>query len=201
MEEGWRDIKGYEGLYQVSNYGRVKSLDYDGTGKARVLVSIYNGNYNVVTLCKHKKHIQYLVHRLVAETFIPNPNNLPCVNHKDEDKTNNTVENLEWCDSQYNNSYGTKGKRISNALKGRTITEETKRKMSEAKKGKPSNNRKQVLMLDLNTNKPLAVFKSTADANEYFNKPRTRDTIGSCARGRYATSYGYKWKYIESEVI
>ena len=104
MEEIWKDIKGYEGLYQVSNLGRVKSLKF---GKERILkpgrkkigyliVLLYDNN----GICKW-----FRIHRLVAEAFIPNPNNLPEVNHKDEDKSNNRVSNLEWCTRQYNNEY------------------------------------------------------------------------------------------------
>ena len=124
--EYWRDIKGYEGLYQVSNYGRVRSVDRtvlyeDGRignfkGKIRK-IKINNSGYCLVILNNHKS---YLVHRLVAEAFIPNPNNLPCVNHKDEDKQNNFVfvnedetvdlekSNLEWCTQKYNCNYGSK---------------------------------------------------------------------------------------------
>lgn len=101
MEE-FRDIKEYEGLYQVSSLGRVKN------SKGRILKSYKdNHGYPMVNLCKNAKNIRVRVHRLVAEAFIPNPNNYPCVNHKDEDKSNNNVNNLEWCTYRYNNTYGT----------------------------------------------------------------------------------------------
>lgn len=103
--EEWRPVVGYEGLYEVSNYGRVMSM-VGRTAKERRLVKDNNGYLNVVLskngTCKGKK-----VHRLVAEAFLPNPNNLPQVNHKDEDKTNNAVWNLEWCSMAYNIHYGT----------------------------------------------------------------------------------------------
>lgn len=121
MEEIWKDIKGYEGYYQVSNLGRIRSLDrYIATvgnpsgqrlirGKIlrpskRVMSNGKDGYYSV-TLYKRGVDTLFNVHRLVAETFIPNPNNLPCVNHKDENKHNNMADNLEWCTIGYNNKY------------------------------------------------------------------------------------------------
>ena len=105
MEE-WKDIQGYEGLYQVSSFGRVKSLNYNHTGKEGILKAVDKGNgYLIVTLCKYGKSKCLMVHKLVATTFISNPDNLPEVNHKDENKKNNKVENLEWCSSQYNMEY------------------------------------------------------------------------------------------------
>ena len=101
--EIWKDIKDYEGLYQISNYGRVKSLI---TNKILKQTKFSCGNY-VVELCKNKTHSKKLVHRLVAETFIPNPENKPQVNHIDEDKTNNRVENLEWNTAKENTNHGT----------------------------------------------------------------------------------------------
>ena len=111
MEE-WRNIKGYEGYYQVSNLGRVKSLNYNKTGKEGIMKSHDNGyGYLEVQLSKDGKVKHCRVNRLVAQAFLPNPDNLPEVNHKDEDKTNNCVENLEWCSKLYNINYGTGSKR------------------------------------------------------------------------------------------
>ena len=85
MNEIWEPVKGYEGLYEVSNLGRVKSLNYKRTKQEKILKpNITKANYQQVHLCKDKKIKILYIHRLVAETFIPNPNNYPCVNHKDE---------------------------------------------------------------------------------------------------------------------
>ena len=106
MEEIWRDIEGFEGKYQVSNTGKVKSLNYRNTGKEKILKGGDNGyGYLKVGLCKDGKEKTCRINRLVAQAFIPNPDNLPEVNHIDKCKTNNCVENLEWCTSQYNTEY------------------------------------------------------------------------------------------------
>lgn len=115
MREIWRDIEGYENLYQVSNLGRVKSLSrikFNGVGcyitKEIILKPCKDKDgYLYVQLSKEKVSKPHKIHRLVAKAFIPNPNNLPQVNHKDEVKYNNRIENLEWCDAKYNINYGT----------------------------------------------------------------------------------------------
>lgn len=111
MEEIWKDIEEYEGLYQVSNQGRVKSLKY---GKERILKPAPNSDgYLFVVLCKDGKTKTYFVHRLVAMAFIPNPEGLPCINHKSCIRTENNVNNIEWCDHSYNNSYGARVEKYS----------------------------------------------------------------------------------------
>ena len=122
--EIWKPVVGYEGLYEVSSFGRVRSLDrYDGRAYKRgcILKPKIQSNYLRVSLCNGGKCKQQSIHRLVAQAFIPNPNNLPMVNHKDENKANNMVwinedgsidydkSNLEWCDYSYNTSYSNKG--------------------------------------------------------------------------------------------
>ena len=111
MEEVWKDIEGYEGLYQVSNLGRVKGInDYMKYKSGRILTQYLmdrGKGYYKVWLYKNTKRKMCYVHRLVAQAFIPNPNNYPDINHKDENSRNNVVENLEWCTEAYNMSYGT----------------------------------------------------------------------------------------------
>ena len=111
-QEEWKSIPGYDGKYEISNWGRVKSYKQNSNGK--ILSPGNNGlGYYFVCLFKGKKEKKIFVHRLVAEAFIPNSNNLPEVNHKDEGKGNNHVTNLEWCSRAYNLAYGTRVERIS----------------------------------------------------------------------------------------
>jgi hypothetical protein len=151
-EEQWKPIiiaKGgkvfdYTGLYEVSSEGRVRSLNYNRTNETKILKPAKNEcGYLRVGLSKQGKTQKFLVQRLVATMFIPNPQNLPEVNHIDEDKTNNRVSNLQWCTREYNLKYGTRPQRYSEAIKGskhplygKHHSEETKRKISEANKGK-----------------------------------------------------------------
>lgn len=130
MTEIWKAVKGYEGLYEVSNLGNVRSLDkvikskHNGTTlrKGRILTPFYEEKkgYYQVALTKDGKVKKYRVHRLVAIAFLENPFNYTDVNHKDENKINNNVDNLEWCTRKYNNNYGTKRERIRKAMMGNT---------------------------------------------------------------------------------
>ena len=105
-KEIWKDVPGYEGLYQVSNLGNVRSLNYRGRGKTRILSPGKDKKgYLHVSLFKDKNRTIVQIHRIVAITFIPNPNNLPVVNHKDWNLGNNCVDNLEWCTFVYNSQY------------------------------------------------------------------------------------------------
>ena len=106
-QEIWKDIPGYEGLYQVSNLGRIKSLCYKSNYRNEIILKLrkkQNGYFQVV-LYKNGKPKDFSVHKLVAKTFINNPNDYPIINHKDENKQNNKVDNLEWCTHSYNNEY------------------------------------------------------------------------------------------------
>ena len=116
--EVWKYVAGYEGLYQVSNKGNVyrvyRTRVLGRKRGGRMLKPGYTSRgYLQVGLSKNGKSKTRTVHRLVAEAFIPNPNGLPQVNHRDEDKDNNNVENLEWCDSKYNINYGTRSERFA----------------------------------------------------------------------------------------
>lgn len=112
MTEIFKDISGYEGLYQVSNLGNVKSLNYRNTGCEHLIRQTKDKNgYWHVTLSKKCELTCKTVNHLVGLAFLPNPNQYPEVNHKDENKSNNRVDNLEWCTHQYNTNYGTARKR------------------------------------------------------------------------------------------
>lgn len=112
MKEIWKPIKGYEKIYEVSNFGKIKSLK-----KKIILKQFKNTNgYFQVKLWKNKKGKQFLVHKLVAESFILNINNFPFINHIDENKENNCTNNLEWCTAKYNCNYGTRNSRLSSPV-------------------------------------------------------------------------------------
>lgn len=171
----WKDIEGFEN-YQVNQIGQVRSLNYRQTGKVKRLKSTPNSaGYLTVCLSKDGKRYPKYVHQLVAEAFIPNLNNLPQVNHIDEDKANNHVNNLEWCTREYNTNYGTRNERQSKSMKGKGI--------------------KPVLMLS-KEGKPLAVFKSQIEANEYLGKDKYNSNINHCVIGKNKTAWNYKWKSI-----
>ena len=122
MDEIWKPVPNYEGFYEASNLGRIRSITRVKPFKCRygkivpreykgkILKPTFDGRhmYLQVTLSKDGIQKRELIHRIIAKTFINNPYNLPEVNHKDEDKMNNSVSNLEWCDHKYNNNYGTK---------------------------------------------------------------------------------------------
>ena len=169
--EIWKDILGYEGLYQVSDKGRVKSIVY-GKEKIRKLVRNKNG-YLRVGLRKNGKMKQCLVHRLVGQSFIPNPHNLPQVNHKDENKTNNCVENLEWCDRKYNLNYGTRNQRIAE-------------KHTNGKDSKP-------VLQYKKTGEFVKEWKSIRDVQR--NLGYSQGNISSCCLGKLKWIYGFVWKY------
>lgn len=166
--EVWKDIKDYEGFYQGSNWGRVKSLErIDCIGhhrKERILKPKKDKyGYLQVNLWKNGKKKTFTVHRLVTEAFIPNPNNLPCINHKDECKTNNNVNNLEWCDNKYNNAYGTRTERCC----------------------------KPVLQYDLEGNF-IREWKSTAECGRNGFK---QGAVAACCRGELKKYKDFIWKY------
>lgn len=180
-KEIWKDIKGYEGLYQVSNLGNVKSLNYGRTCKERILIPCKKPNgYLNVELSKNCICKKFYVHRLVAKAFIENPDNLPQVNHIDENKLNNRVDNLEWCSYEYNNNYGTHNERMLKT-----------RKLRNSK----------------NAERPVLQFtKDCKFVNEY---PSIREAarctginhshICSCCKGLLKTAGGYIWKYKNNE--
>ena len=178
MEEIWRDIKGYEGKYKVSNLGRVKSLNYHRSCKERILKNLINTRgYLTTVLYKNGIGNNVQIHRLVATAFIENPENLPEVNHIDENKTNNFVSNLEFCDRKYNNNYGTRNER---SMFTRIVNN---------RKNAP----KKIDQYSLD-GKFIKTWNSGTDlANCGFNN----GNICNCCNGQRKTSKGYIWKYHE----
>lgn len=171
--EIWRDISNYEGHYQVSNLGRVKSLYYRNgqriiPNREKILTPLNSRGYLRVRLCECKTKNLFSVHRLVAETFIPNPKNKPCVNHINGIKTDNRVENLEWC------TYSENEQHSHNIL------------------GKQPINKKKVNQYDLNNNF-LQQYESIAEAGRSINKKY--NLISTCCSGKINTAYGYKWRF------
>lgn len=171
MKEEWKDIQNYEGLYQVSNLGRVKSFRQSTKLRCKseyiLKPFIANNGYSQVTLYNNTKKHKFLVHRLVACAFIPNPDNLPQINHKDEDRTNNVVENLEWCTAEYNNAYGTAKLRAIDTV------------------SKPI---EQVTF----DGKVIAVYRSTRIASEILNI--NTGTLKSAVI-KHSQCNGYFWRY------
>ena len=169
MEEIWKDIEGYE-KYQVSNLGRVRSLNFRRTGKVQVLKPGKNKcGYLLVNLCKDGKLKSCLVHRLVAQAFLPNLDNLPQVNHRDEDKENNLLDNLEFCTSKYNNNYGSHSQRMS---KTRSIPVAQLTKEGEL----------------------ITVYYGTREASRQTGI--SQGNISECCRGKLKTCGGFIWKYV-----
>lgn len=175
-KEYWKPVVGYEGLYEVSNWGRVKGLDRWVKSrwgsiricKGRIMKSYTNkSGYLYVVLCKNNKHKTYKIHRLVAEAFLPNPDNLPQVNHRDENKLNNNAENLEWCSAKYNTNFGT-------AIKRRSLKK-----------------KKSVLQYTLD-GEFVREWESVAECSR---NGFSSGNICMCCRGERKTHKGFIWRY------
>ena len=164
--EVFKDVKGYEGYYEISNLGRVRSTSYKGVKILKPFIT-KKGYLNVI-FCVKRKTEHKLIHRLVAEAFIPNVNNYSTVNHKDENKLNNCVENLEWCDIKYNTNYGTCIERRS------------------------KNKQKPVNQYDLNMNF-IKRYESIKEASNGNYSLYTH--IGECCKGKHFSIGGYIWRY------
>lgn len=171
MEEIWKDIEGYENQYQVSNFGNVKSLKRK---KPFLMKPKLNIGYLSVEL-QFKQHKKWFrIHRLVAQAFLPNPNNLPQVNHLDENKLNNRADNLEWSTPKSNINYGTRNERVSKKLINR------------------KDHSKPVLQFDKNGNF-INEYPSIKDAQRKTGIPNQH--ICNVCRGKSKTAGGYVWKY------
>ena len=185
--EKFKDIDNYEGLYQISNYGRVFSV------KSNKFLKPFKNqdNYLQVQLYKDGKSKLYLVHRLVAQAFLPNPLHLPEVNHKSEIKTENFVENLEWCDRSYNCNYGTRTQRAV-----RKTSQHPNWIAYHEKCGKP---KKTVLQFTLN-GEFVAEYPSTREASRQTKIDQS--SISKCCNRKehYNSAGGFLWKYENEEV-
>lgn len=181
MEEIWRPVAGYEGLYEVSNYGNVRGIDRNVSrgckgvvlfkGKTLEKRKSKDGHLRVVLYNLNHEAKTCFVHCLVANAFIPNPDHLPFVNHKDERPENNFVNNLEWCTHLYNCNYGSRNSRISSALS------------------------KPIKMLSIN-GEVIKVFKSATEAGKYLGKyPVTNICNVANHKNGFCTAYGYKWEW------
>ena len=164
----WKDIKNYEGIYRVSNCGEIMSL-YNYRGKNNILKPRLKRGYYQIGLRKNGKRKWFAVHRLVAEAFIENPNKYPVVNHIDENKLNNNVDNLEWCSIAYNNSYGSRLARVS----------------------KTNKLRKEIEQYTLDGNL-VKTFFSMTDASRETGFSLTN--ISNCINGKFKQANGYIWK-------
>lgn len=174
MVENWKNIEGYEGMYQVSNLGRVKSLNFKRTGKEKILKPFVRKEYLAVNMYKNGVRKTFYIHRLVAEAFMPNPHNLPEVNHKDEDKSNNRVDNLEWCNKKYNANFGTRTERSAKARLGRGF--------------------KWIVQLDKDDN-ILRFWEGSKIAANTLGIAES--SIIACAKGKLKTSGKFRWKYVQ----
>jgi hypothetical protein len=174
IEEIWKDVVGYEGYYQVSNLGRVKSLPRVNSKYPETILKQWyiRKGYLQCQLSINNIRKAFYVHRLVAIAFIENPNNLPFINHKDEIKSNNVVYNLEWCTNIYNVNYGT----------GRI----------RARASLISKSRARPLLQFSIDGKFIRQFKSLKEAS-LCGFPKS--SISRCCNGLYPSAVGFKWQY------
>lgn len=195
MEEIWKDIKGFEGKYQVSNLGNVKSLNYRGHGYEKNLTpKINNNGYAWYLLSKENKTYPMLLHRLVAEAFIENLNKLPEVNHKDENPLNNNADNLEWCTRKYNATYSMDRHPERYIQCKKVLRDENCNKIIN-KKFKPRKSKhynKKINQFEL-TGK---FVRSWENQRQIYNETGFfPDSIRKCCEGKRKTAHGYKWEY------
>lgn len=173
MKEIWKDIPNYKGLYQASNLGNIRSLHYRRTNKIKQLAYRINHKGYLDTHIKNKRKT---IHRLVAETFIPNPNNLPQINHIDGNKLNNNITNLEWCDNGKNQKHAY---RLG---------------LQHSKKGVNHSRCRKVNQYDLDGNfiKTWSYIKEASDCLNIHHS-----NIISCCKGLYKKTGNYIWRYAD----
>jgi len=203
QEEIWKPVIGYEGLYEVSNLGRVRSLPREVSHFEKGQKYIRDGRvlkyghghgrrykYLFVCLCKDQQRSMKRVNRLVAEAFIPNPDNLPMVNHKDENPSNNRVDNLEWCTAKYNSNYGTARERMKETRKKNNSNK--KMLLTRIKNNSP-NSSKSVAMIDDNGNVVKKYFSVSDAARDIVVH---HYSVSRVCKGIRRDVHGYKFKYI-----
>lgn len=176
MQEIWKDIPGYENLYQVSNFGRVKSNHHGRGHKPKMLKNISRNGYVSVILCKNKSQKNVFVHRLVADCFVPNPENKPCVNHIDGDKSNPCSSNLEWCTQKEN---------ISHAINNGLFKPNARYLLNKAPR--PT---KPIYQFDKN-GKFIKKWDSCRDVCNYLGVKDSH--IYDCISGKCHSAYGFIW--------
>ena len=189
MQEIWKDIPNYEGLYQVSNLGRVKS-NHNGRGhKPKILTNIPRNGYVSVLLCKNKSQKNVFVHRLVAECFVPNPENKPCVNHIDGNKSNPRSSNLEWCTQKEN---------IAHAINTGLINPRKPKRAYSCSKNHNEKCYKPIYQFDVDGNF-IKKWNSCGDICDYYGIKDSH--IYDCISGKYHSAYGYVWSKTPNIVV
>lgn len=178
MYEVWVDITGYEGKYQISNKGKVRSLDYHRQGIVKELALKNSRGYLIVGLTKNAKKTFYSVHRLVANAFIPNPLKLPQVNHIDTNKMNNSISNLEWVTAQDNTVHAINHGCFDSSIK--------KLKNANEQRAKP------VVAINLATGS-RRYFISLREMSRTLNIDRKQ--IVMCLNGKYEKAKGFRFEY------
>lgn len=187
MEEIWKDIDGYEGLYQISNLGNVKSLNYCGRGYAKNLTPKCNNSGRLwVELAHNKNRKPMLIHRLVAMAFIPNPNNYPQINHMDENPKNNRVDNLEWCTCSYNIQYSAK------RHPGRKRRSAPRTKPIARRSGVPYKHKQEVFQFS-KAGEKIRSYPNLLAVCAENNWPQSH--LLECCTGKRKTAYGYIWRF------
>lgn len=204
MEEIWKDIEGFEGLYKISTFGNVMSLNYRNYGYSKQLVPKVNNSGRLwVELIKHGEKRQFLIHRLVGMAFIPNPENLPQINHKDENPKNNCVENLEWCDQRYNNLYSMKRHPERSPHFFRKTPYPTGELWHQIHKNHPGGRGKNNVCRPLKNITPVTQYTCKMERIKTWNNIydvckennwRT-SSIKECCEGKRKTAYGFRWQY------
>lgn len=200
INEIWKPVVGYEGLYEVSNLGKVKSLGNTlKCSRFRGIETIMRQEvtelgYCRVALRKDRKYKHWSVHRLVAIAFLPNPDNLPVVNHKDENPKNNRVDNLEWCTHQYNINYGTARQRSAETFKKSNVGKcHYYKSLATKNRLKVGSYEKPVHQIDLVTGEIIQTFRCIREAERIFSTKH----ISAVVNGRRNKAKGYFWKLAE----